>query len=103
MRRLYNIHPDEELFVSFQSREPLLPDAGAAAPPVGAATDVVFIQCTMRSNACGSVLVIVCCCGTCVNAYFSQDLALQIEKLIQMCCMCRRLRPAGGAGRMGDV
>lgn len=35
MRRLYNIHPDEELFVSFKSREPLLPDASTSASADG--------------------------------------------------------------------
>ena len=32
MRRQYNIHPDEELVVSFQSCEPPLPAPDAAAP-----------------------------------------------------------------------
>ena len=33
VRRQYNIHPDEELVVSFQSCEPPLPAADAAPPP----------------------------------------------------------------------
>lgn len=35
VRRLYNVHPEEELLVSFQSYAPVLPDAASAAPTAG--------------------------------------------------------------------